>query len=397
MHPKIGTSIFARMTALAEQCGALNLAQGLMWLEPDPILLEYARENIINPSLQQYSAPAGLPALRRTVALLSEYYFSTSYDPESEITITTGATEGLFAAVVALTRPGNKVVFLEPAYDSYLPAIQMAGAFPVPFSLELHSQGVRIPWEAIVQSIDTHTDLLILNFPHNPTGRQLKAEDIEWIERISLLHPHLHFVMDEAYELMTWHTDPYKAESVPPLSIRQSSLLRSKAVIVGSLGKMVGATGWRIGYVLAAPSLTQKIRSVHQFVTYCAGMPLQEVIARYLGEAPERAKYFHQALLERRQLLIRLLVEHTSLEVLPPEGSYFVLVRPPIKEKDELLAERLTREVGVATIPLSPFYHNGHDPGWLRLCFARPIEMIEEAVVRLKRVFPVGLPISHLP
>lgn len=384
------------MTALAQQYDALNLAQGLMWMEPDPALLEEAARQMRDASLHQYTAPEGHLGLRRVIAQLSAHFFAVEYDPKREVLITAGATEALFAAIIALAQPGKKVVFLEPAYDSYLPAIQLSGAVPVPIALSITPEGVQLPWEALETQVDETTALLLLNFPHNPTGYALQSKDLSRLEALVEKHPQLRLVVDEAYELMTWHPDPSREEAVPPLSVRKSPLLRHCSVIVGSLGKMVGATGWRLGYVAAPAELAEAVRAVHQYVVFCAPAPLQAVVANYLGAALERATYFHAGLLRRRRLFVEALRTQTSLTVLPPAGSYFVLVRSEAKERDERVAERLTREIGVATIPLSPFYADRRDPQWLRLCFARPEEMLEEAVRRLARAFPpAGQPIGH--
>lgn len=384
------------MTALAQQYDALNLAQGLMWMEPDPVLLEEAAQQMRQTLAHQYTAPDGEPELRKVVARLSAHFFGVEYDPNREILLTAGATEALFAAIAALVQPGQKVVFLEPAYDSYLPAIQLSGAVPVPVSLSITPEGIQIPWEALEAQIDEATALLLLNFPHNPTGYTLQPSDLKRLEALAQKYPHLRLVVDEAYELMTWHPDPSREEALPPLSVRVSPLLRQRSVIVGSLGKMIGATGWRLGYAAAPAELIAAVRAVHQYVVFCAPAPLQAGVARYLGADLRRATYFHAGLLRRRRILVEALRRETSLTVLSPAGSYFVLVRGHTEEADELLAERLTREVGVATIPLSPFYADRRGSGWLRLCLARPEEMLEEAVRRLARAFPPAAPpIAH--
>ncbi len=384
-------SIFARMTALAQAHRALNLAQGLMWLEPDPRLLELASAQVGQPgNHHQYSFPAGYPPLQEQVAALSERFFGVCYDPSSEITITVGATEGLFAAILALTTPGGEAVFVEPAYDSYLPAFRMAGLQARPVSIPLKLPWA-FPWDHLEAVLSSATQLLLLNFPHNPTGLCLRQADLVRLEAIAERFPELFIVVDEAYELMTWHPDWRQEEAVRPVSVRQSPLLRERAVVVGSLGKMVGATGWRLGYVAAPPALTAAIRAVHQFIPFCAPTPLQAVVAAYLSQDLERALYFHRPLLARRRFFLERLVQSTSLEVLPPEGGYFVLVRPPgVTQGDVELAEALTREVGVAAIPLGPFYSSEEGEGWLRLCFARPIELLEEACERLSRAFPLA-------
>lgn len=390
-------SIFARMTSLANQEGALNLAQGLMWLPPDPALLEEAARAFSDPTLHQYSLPAGILDLREVIAGLSERFFGATYDPASEVTITAGATEALFAAVQALTQPGDEAVFIEPAYDSYLPAFQIGSVRPYAVKLQITSTGIHLPWEEVEKRLSPKTRLLLLNFPHNPTGRTLHEEDLKALEHIVELYPQLTLIVDEAYEYMQWHPNSDVTESLPPLSVRQSPLLRERSIIVGSLGKIVGATGWRLGYVLAPAPLSKALRAVHQFITFCAATPLQFTLARYLGASPDKVLYFHAALLERRKIFIRHLRTFTHLEVLPPEGGYFVLVRPPSTNlPDTTLAEELTRKAKVASIPLSPFYGDGINTGWLRLCFARPTEMLIQAAQQLGRVYPAGLPSAHL-
>lgn len=382
-------SIFAHMTALAQAHQALNLAQGLMWLEPDPLLLQLAATQLRQPGdHHQYSFPAGYLPLRSQVAALSERFFGVPYDPHTEITIVVGATEGLFAAILALTTPGGEALFVEPAYDSYLPAFRLAGLQARSVSIPLQLPW-SFPWDRLEEALSPATQLLLLNFPHNPTGLCLRRTDLPRLEAIVERFPQLHLVVDEAYELMTWHPDWSREEEGTPVSVRQSPLLRQRAVIVGSLGKMVGTTGWRLGYVAAPAALTEAIRAVHQFIPFCAATPLQAVVAAYLAEDLDRARYFHRSLLQRRRFFLERLVESTSLEVLPPEGGYFVLVRPLGVTCGEVeLAEALTHQAKVATIPLGPFYQSGKGGGWLRLCFARPVELLEEACERLSQVFP---------
>jgi len=384
------------MTALARRHDALNLAQGLMWLPPDPALLEIAKEVFSDSTLHQYSAPSGVPELRAVVSKLSERFFGVSYDPETEVTITAGATEAIFAAVQALTKPGDEAVFIEPAYDSYLPAFQIGGIHAHAVKLSIQPEGISMPWAELFEVLSPRTRLLLLNFPHNPTGRVLHPEDVSVLEGLLTRYPDLYLIVDEAYEYMYWAPDPMEVRAIPPRSVRQSSLLRERSLIIGSLGKVLGATGWRIGYVLAPADLTERLRAIHQFITFCAPTPLQVVAARYLGEKPERVLYFHQALLERRRAFVELLRAHTNLAVIAPEGGYFVLVRPLEKTlSDQALAEYLTCEARVAAIPLSPFYGDGTDPGWLRLCFARPMEMLTAAAQSLGRVYPAALPSAH--
>ncbi len=384
------TSVFARMTALARAHNAINLAQGLMELPPDPALLQELVRQASAP-VHQYTLPVGIPLLRQVVAHLSRHFFGVSYDPDTEVTITTGATEAIYAAIAALTDPGDSVVFLEPAYDSYLPAIQIAGARPVPLRLE--EPTFTIPWEKLEKAFQQGAHLCLLNFPHNPTGRCLHEEDLQAFRTLSERYPEVIFIVDEAYELMVWESDR-------PLSFRQDPLLRERSVIIGSLGKLLGMTGWRLGYTLAPESLTTSIRTVRQFITFCAPSVLQATAATYLSQDIERATYFHPALLERRQLCQELLAEYTCFSGLTCEGSYFFLlpIREHTQEKDTAFAEYLTRAYGVATIPLSPFYHDGYDPGYLRLCFARPMEVLREGIRRLGQAFPkAGQSNGHRP
>ncbi|MDW8236122.1 MAG: aminotransferase class I/II-fold pyridoxal phosphate-dependent enzyme [Bacteroidia bacterium] len=390
MRVAVEESIFARMTALAQRYGAINLAQGLMWLDPDPLLLEISAQVMQNPQLHQYTSPAGELILRQAIAQISQHFFGVAYDPEQEITIVAGATEGIFTAILALTQPGQRAVFLEPAYDSYLANLHMANLQPHPVAMSIREEGVFMPWEEIEDTLSPPTSLLLLNFPHNPTGRVLSPRDINLLENLLERFPNVYVVVDEAYELMTWAKEWNREEWIPPTSVRQSPFLRERSVIVGSLGKMVGATGWRLGYLLAPASITQKLRAVHQFITFCAPTPLQHIVARYLFDKPERTLYFHSTLLSRRQTIIQALHNRTSLQYLVPEGSYFVLVRPPMYDHtpEVALAERWAQHIGVSVIPLSPFYSDKRSHGWFRLCFARAESMLEEAVSRLALHFP---------
>jgi methionine aminotransferase len=388
------TSIFARMTALARACNAINLAQGLMELSPDPALLQELSHQAVGP-VHQYTLPAGLPALREVVSYLSQHYFGTPYDPETEVTITVGATEAIYTAIAALSEPGDPIVFLEPAYDSYLPAIQMANARPIP--LRLREPTFSLPWEELDAAFRRGARLCLLNFPHNPTGRRLYPDDLLNFRQLAERHPQVIFIIDEAYELMVWEPD----EPLParPLSLRQDPLLRERSILIGSLGKLLGMTGWRLGYTLAPPPLTTPIRTVRQFISFCAPSPLQTTAAAYLQTHIDRATYFHPTLLQRRQLTKTLLAQYTAFPPLTCEGSYFFLlpIRDYTDERDAVLAERLTQAYGVATIPLSPFYHDGYDPGYLRLCFARPEEVLTEGIRRLGQAFPPKAPPNGHP
>lgn len=386
------------MTALSNKYGAYNLAQGLMWLPPDPCLMEEAQRAFSDHTLHQYSLPAGVYELRAIIAHLSERFFGTAYDPDREITVTAGATEALFAAIQALTLPGDRALFIEPAYDSYLPAFEMGGVQAEPIPIEITPQGAYLDWNAVEARLEKGVRLLLLNFPHNPTGRVLHPEDIRTLEELLGRYPTLHIIVDEAYEFMYWHPDPFEATLLPPRSVRQSPLLRERSVIIGSLGKILGTTGWRLGYIAAPAKLTAQIRAVHQFITFCAPTPLQVAAARYLEGNPDRVLFFHEGLLERRKLFTELLRSHTNLPLLPPEGGYFILIRPPDNGLTDLhLAEYLTQAAKVATIPLSPFYHDGRNTGWLRLCFARPVEMLKQAALQLGAMYPAAQSIGHQP
>ena len=373
--PATGTSIFTVMSALAERHGAVNLGQGFPDYPIDPELIELVHA-AMRAGHNQYPLMAGVRALREAIAAKVLRLYGHAYDPEHEVTVTTGATQGIFTAVLALAHPGDEVVVFEPAYDSYVPAVRLAGATPV--TLPLSVPGYRIDWAALRAALTPRTRMIIVNAPNNPGTSVLSAADLEALAGV-VRDTDIVVLSDEVYEHMVY-------DGVPHQSLARSAELAARSVVVGSFGKTFHATGWKVGYTLASPELTAEIRRVHQFMVFTVNSAVQHGLAAFLQE-PARYESL-PAFFEQKRDLLRDVLAATPLTVLPCSGSYFLLARYDAisDEPAAAFAERLVREVGVATIPLSAFYASGRDDRVLRFCFAKREETLHAAGERLQRL-----------
>lgn len=373
--PATGTTIFSVMSALAAQHGAVNLGQGFPDYPIDPSLVDLVTA-AMRAGHNQYPLMAGVPALREAIARKVERLYGRGYDPEHEVTVTTGATQAIFTTIGALTHPGDEVIVFEPAYDSYVPAVRLAGAIPV--LLPLGFPGYRIDWDAVRAAVTPRTRLIVVNSPNNPGTSVLGADDLDALAALTRGTDIL-VLSDEVYEHMTYDGCPHR-------SLAGHGELAPRSVVVGSFGKTFHATGWKVGYALAPPTLTAEIRRVHQFTVFTVNAPMQHALAAFLREPAHYDDL--PGFFARKRDLLRDALAGTPLELLPCSGSYFLLARYGriSDEPAAAFAQRLVREFGVATIPLSAFYQDGTDHRVIRFCFAKRDETLREAARRLQRL-----------
>ena len=370
--PATGTSIFSVMSALATQHGAVNLGQGFPDYAIDPVLIDLVGA-AMRAGHNQYPPSAGVMALREAIAAKVLRLYGHAYDPEHEVTVTTGATQAIYTSIQALAHPGDEVILFEPAYDSYIPSIRLAGATPVP--LPLTFPGYRIDWPALRQAITARTRVILINTPNNPGTSVLSAADRDALAEITRDTP-IVLVSDEVYEHMVFDGAHHQ-------SLAGHAELAARSVVVGSFGKTFHATGWKVGYTLAPREITAEIRRVHQFTVFTVNSAAQHGLAQFLQD-PSRYETLPGFFTAKRQLM-RDALAATPLDMLPCGGSYFQLAQYG-RISDEpagAFAERLVREIGVATIPLSAFYHDGTDHRVIRFCFAKRDETLRAAGERL--------------
>jgi methionine aminotransferase len=373
--PATGTSIFSVMSALAQQHGAVNLGQGFPDYDIDPLLIDLVAA-AMRAGHNQYPLSPGVMALREAIAAKVERLYGRAYDPEHEVTVTAGATQAIFTTIGALAHPGDEVIVFEPAYDSYIPAVRLAGATPVPLPLTV--PGYRIDWPALRRAISPRTRMIVVNTPNNPGTSVLSASDCAELDAATR-GTDIVIVSDEVYEHMVYDGTRHE-------SMARHPALAARSVVVGSFGKTFHATGWKVGYALAPRDIAAEIRRVHQFTVFTVNSPAQHALAEFLRE-PSRYEALPEFFARKRELL-RAALAATPLELLPCAGSYFQLARYD-RVGDEPAAEfaqRLVREVGVATIPLSAFYHDGTDHRVIRFCFAKRDDTLLAAAERLTRL-----------
>ena len=376
--PDVGTTIFAVMSRLAAEHGALNLSQGFPDFSAPPALYELVARHM-RAGANQYAPMAGAAPLREAIAAKAEAVHGARYDPEHEVTVTAGGTQAIFTAITALVHPGDEVIILEPAYDSYAPAVELAGGRVV--RLQLEPPGWRPPWPAVRAAIGPRTRLIVVNSPHNPTGSTWEAADLEALAG-AVRGTDVAIVSDEVYEHIVYDGRRH-------LSLSGHPGLAARSFVVGSFGKTFHVTGWKVGYVLAPRELTAELRKVHQFVVFTVNTPIQLALAEWLAD-PGTWRDLPAFYQEKRDRF-RAGLAATRLRPLPCAGTYFQLVSYDglSDEPDRALAERLTRELGVASIPVSAFYREpptGPAHRLLRFCFAKGADTLEQACARLARL-----------
>lgn len=375
--PKVGTTIFTVMSQLAQEHQAVNLGQGFPdFSVPELLVEELARA--MREGRNQYAPMTGIPALRQAIAAKTGRCYGRRVDADSEVTVTSGASEAIFNAVLAVVKPGDEVVVLDPCYDCYEPAIDLAGARAVHVALDVAD--FSVDWEKLRQAITPRTRLLMINTPHNPSGAMLGAEDMQALADL-LRDTGILLLSDEVYEHIIF--DGRRHESV----LRYPELAQ-RAFVISSFGKTYHCTGWKIGYCIAPPSLSAEFRKVHQYNTFCSFAPAQWAFAAMIEREPmhyEQLGAFYQ---EKRDRFAAQLAQ-TRLKTLPVPGGYFQLVDYSAVSDlpDAEFCRWLTIEKGVAAIPLSPFYETAPAGQRLaRLCFAKLESTLDAAVERLLRV-----------
>lgn len=370
--PHIGTTIFTVMSKMAADEGAINLSQGFPGFDADPVLLDLVAK-YTKEGFNQYSPMSGIPELRRILA--EKTHLTQGYLPnaETEVTIVSGATEAIFSAVTALVRTGDEVIVLEPAYDSYEPAITLNGGKPV--YVPLNSDNFSVDWERVNEAISSNTKAIMINSPHNPSGYVWTLEDVNQLADL-VEKTGIYVISDEVYEHITFDGRVH-------ISIGSHPMLKEKTFVCGSFGKTFHVTGWKIGYCIAPETLTQEFRKIHQYVTFSTVTPIQYALAEYL-EVPDRYLDIPTFYQKKRDLFAEGLVK-TELEFYPSMGSFFQLVSYAhlSSVSDRILAERMTKELKVACIPISVFYSDRKDDKILRFCFAKKENELNEALRRL--------------
>lgn len=374
--PHTGTSIFAVMTAMANRYDAINLAQGFPDFPPPGQLVE-AVNKAMQEGHHQYAPLAGIPALRNAIAQKCLDDYKVKVDADEEVTVTAGATYGLFTAFQALLHEGDEVLVFEPAYDSYVPGIQLAGAVPV--FVELHAPDFRIDWEQVKKHINARTRAILINSPHNPSGTCWTDEDARELEKL-LDGSDILVISDEVYEHITF-------DGIRHHSILQYDGLRSRGIAVFSFGKTYHNTGWKMGYVVAPPEITHAFRTVHQFLLFSVNHAMQHALAEFLRDTPQHHRELPAFYQVKRDLFLSL-IEPSRFTFSPAKGTYFQLLDYTTisDESDTEMAEFLTREHGVASIPLSPFYKSGSQDKVLRFCFAKSDDTLQKAAELLCKI-----------
>jgi methionine transaminase len=373
--PHVGTTIFTTMSKMASDEGAINLSQGFPGFGADPVLLELVAKYTLE-GYNQYAPMSGIPQLTQILAdktkLIQLYY----PDPETEVTIVSGATEAIFCAICTVVQEGDEVIVLEPAYDSYEPAITLNKGIPV--YVPLNSGDFSVDWQKVKDAITPKTKAIIVNSPHNPSGYVWTLEDINQLAEL-IRDRQIYVISDEVYEHITFDGKVH-------ISMGSPLELREKTFVCGSFGKTFHVTGWKIGYCIAPKNLSAEFRKIHQYVTFSTVTPIQFALAEYLKD-PNRYLSIPEFYQKKRDLFAQGLSE-TELEFVPSTGSFFQLASYSHLSaiSDSELAEKMTRKLKVACIPISVFYSDKKDDKIIRFCFAKKDSELEEALERLKRL-----------
>ncbi len=373
--PKHGTTIFSVMSAMAREENAINMAQGFPDFNCSPKLIELVTK-AMNNQHNQYAPMQGIPALREKIAEKTFELYSAQYDVDSEITITPGATLGLWAAITAVIKEGDEVIVIEPAYDSYLPAILINGGRPVFTSLKYPEY--RVDWDEVRKLITFKTRMIIINTPHNPTGTVLNAADMEKLQKI-LEGTDIIVLSDEVYEHIIF-------DGLEHQSVARYPKLAERSFIISSFGKTFHTTGWKLGYCLAPANLMAQFRKIYQYMAFSTNTPMQYAIAEFL-EDKEEWKQLALFYAQKRDHFATM-IRGSKFKLMPCNGSYFQLLGYDkiSKEGDVEFAERLTREHKIASIPVSVFSINGEDNNVLRFCFAKSEDTLEKAAEILCKI-----------
>ena len=370
--PNMGTTIFTVMSRLAAECGAINLSQGFPDFQAEPALFDAMHRHML-AGRNQYAPMAGMPELRLAIADKVAALYGPRFDVESEITVTAGATQAIFTAIAAFVRPGDEVIVFEPVYDSYVPAIETVGGKAV--YAQLRFPDYTPDWAQVAKLITAKTRMIIVNSPHNPTGSLFSADDREQLAKL-LSGTDIVVLSDEVYEHILFDGKTHASLCGHPE-------LAARSLIVSSFGKTYHITGWKIGYVVGPAALMAEFRKVHQFNVFTVHTPSQLALAEYMQDAGRHLRL--AAFYQEKRDFFRNLLAATPFELLPCRGTYFQLARYERFSNlpDREFAEWMTREVGVAVIPVSAFYADGHDDRVVRFCFAKQESTLIAAAERL--------------
>lgn len=370
--PEVGTTIFTVMSQLATEQGAVNLGQGF----PDFPMSEELTSLVAAAMMKgfnQYTHMNGLPLLRQRLAEKAGDLYGAVIDPETQITVTPGGTYAIYTALTTVLRPGDEVIVFEPAYDSYIPNIEINGGVPILISLQYPDYS--IPWDEVRARITPRTRMIMINTPHNPTGSVLSENDIAELRSI-VQNTGILILSDEVYEHLIF-------DGIAHQSMLRYPDLLERSFVCYSFGKTYHCTGWKLGYCISSPSLMKEFRKVHQFNCFSCDTPKQVAIAEYISN--KEAYLGLPAFLQKKRDFFRELMKTTPFRCIPSHGSYFECYSYGhfSQEADKDFAVRLTREYGIATIPMSAFYKHGEDNKVLRFCFAKKEETLEKAVEKL--------------
>ena len=373
--PDVGTSIFTVMSRMALDYGAINLSQGFPDFSIDKKIIDLVHRFMLEDH-NQYAPMLGMPALRAVIADVIKRSFNSVVDPETEITITSGATEAIYSVIAAFITPGDEVIVFDPSYDSYNPVIRLNGGTPVHINLQYPD--FSVDWDLVRTKITSRTKMIVINTPHNPSGSILRESDLKELEAIVLKHNIL-VLSDEAYERLIFDGNIHQ-------SVLRYPGLSSQSLAVFSFGKTFHATGWKMGYVAAPAYLMQEIRKTHQFIVFSVNTPIQLALAEYM-KVPEHYESLSAFYQNKRDFFLEQM-RGSSFEPLACNGSYFqIMSYQNIAKKLEVeMAEELTKKFKVAAIPVSVFYQDKSDHNILRFCFAKKEETLEKACAILRTI-----------
>lgn len=385
--PKVGTTVFTVMSALANEHGAINLGQGFPDFPCDRKLITYVNDAML-ANCNQYPPMIGIADLRQGIAKKIQALYGHQYDPDTEITVTAGGTQGIMTAILACVSPGDEVIIIEPAYDSYRPSIDLAGGKVIAVSLQVIRDDTgcvasyEIPWDDLAKAINAKTRLIMINTPHNPTGMVWERSDLDRLAKL-VRNTSALILSDEVYEHMVY-------DGAKHHSIASHPELAARSFLISSFGKTYHVTGWKVGYVAAPDTLTNEFRKVHQFNVFTVNTPMQFGLATYLADPTHYLNLpsFYQ---EKRDFF-RAGLENTGFKLLPTPGTYFQcvdyssLATPEAKLNEADFCKWLTSKVGVAAIPVSAFYDQPTESGVIRFCFAKQERTLTNALQRLQNI-----------
>lgn len=373
--PGIGTSIFAVMSKMATEHGAINLSQGFPDFQVDPVIIDLVHR-FMKEGHNQYAPMPGAPALRNVIAEVLSKTYNQSIHPETDITVTAGGTEALYATIAAFVHEGDEVIVFDPAYDSYDPAIRLNGGVPV--HINLHYPEFSIDWEEVRSRITPRTRMILINTPHNPSGAVLSSHDLHKLEEIAEEHDLL-VLSDEVYERIIF--DDIRHESVLHYPV-----LAKRSIAIFSFGKTFHATGWKIGYAVAPEKLSTEIRKTHQFITFAVNTPVQLALAEYMRN-PDHYLHLGNFYQRKRDYFLQG-IKGSSFEPIECHGSYFQTLsyRSITNLPDKEMAIDLVKNHAIASIPVSVFYNDKTDNRLLRFCFAKNEATLDQAISILRKL-----------